>query len=400
MRLGIDRLLHEDQWRPLLRDQRLGVLCHAASLTSQAMHTLDALAAAEGLELAAAFGPQHGVGADKQDNMIETADARHPRYGIPIFSLYGEMRRPSQQMLGSFDVLLIDLQDIGTRIYTYVTTMRYMLEACAEHGKSVVVLDRPNPIGRPVEGALLRPGWESFVGPGALPMRHGMTLGELAGWFRHELSLQLDLTVVPMQGWEPQSGPGYGWPLAHLPWVNPSPNASSLNMARCYPGTVLLEGTELSEGRGTSTPLELIGAPGLNVEALLQFAQHAAPEWLEGCHLRPCTFEPTFHKHVGTACEGLQIHTDHAAYRHDRFRPYRLIAILLKGVREQWPEAQLWRDFEYEYETDRQAIDLINGGAYLREWVDASGNSAGDLDRRLAADEAEWRRTRAPFLLY
>jgi uncharacterized protein YbbC (DUF1343 family) len=270
MQLGIDRLIADRELRNSLAGYRIGLLGHPAALTSQCQHTLDALMGCAELRVVSAFGPQHGMRGDKQDNMIETADDVDPRYGIPVFSLYGEVRYPSEAMMATFDVLVIDLQDIGTRIYTYVTTLAYVLEACASHGKRVWVLDRPNPAGRPVEGTLLESGWESFVGAGPLPMRHGLTLGELAGWFVDEMSLDLELTVIAMTGYRPAAAPGYGWPALELSWVNPSPNASSLNMARCFPGTVLLEGTTLSEGRGTTIPLEIAGAPDIDFDRVLR----------------------------------------------------------------------------------------------------------------------------------
>ena len=244
-------------------------------------------------DLTAAFGPQHGLRGDKQDNMVESPDFLDPQLGIPVFSLYGQVRQPTAAMLETFDVLLIDLQDLGCRIYTFITTLRYVLEAAARHGKSVWVLDRPNPIGRPIEGTSLRAGWESFVGAGEMPMRHGLTLGEMGYWFIRRLALDVDYRVIEMTGWEPRSAPGFGWPLGDRTWVNPSPNAPNLWMARCYPGTVMLEGTTLSEGRGTTRPLELFGAPELDVTALVREMQRLAPQWLAGCKLRPCWFEPT-----------------------------------------------------------------------------------------------------------
>jgi uncharacterized protein YbbC (DUF1343 family) len=353
-----------------------------------------------GLRLSAAFGPQHGMRGDKQDNMVETADATDPGYGIPVFSLYGEVRYPTAAMLDTFDTLLVDLQDIGTRIYTYVTTLAYVLDACAKAGKAVWVLDRPNPAGRPVEGSTLEPGWESFVGAGPMPMRHGLTLGELARWLVGGEGLDLELEVVAMGGYEPEAGPGYGWPLSELAWVNPSPNAAALNMARCFPGTVLFEGTTLSEGRGTTRSLELVGAPDLEFGGVLKRMTTLAPEWLAGCSLRPCWFEPTFHKHAGRLCSGLQIHTDNRHYRHAAFRPYRIAALILKAVRLERPDYPVWRDFHYEYERERLPIDLLSGGTFLREWVDDGEATPGDLETRLAPDEAAWVEERRDFLLY
>jgi uncharacterized protein YbbC (DUF1343 family) len=303
-------------------------------------------------------------------------------------------------MMDSFDVLLVDLQDVGCRIYTFLTTLLYVLEEAAQRGKSVWVLDRPNPIGRPVEGLLLRAGWESFVGAGALPMRHGLTLGELARWFVRRAHLDVDCEVVPLQGWKPASAPGYGWPLGERAWINPSPNAPNLWMARCYPGTVMLEGTTFSEGRGTTRPLELLGAPELDVRGLLAHMQELAPGWLHGCRVRPCSFEPTFHKHVGMLCAGFQIHVEDASYDHHGFRPWRLVALTLKALRRLRPDYPLWRDFPYEYVNQRLAFDVINGSDLLRAWVDDAEALPADLEAVTAPDEAAWRAERREVLLY
>lgn len=352
------------------------------------------------LDLVAAFGPQHGMRGDKQDNMVETEDTTDPRHGIPVFSLYGKVRYPTGQMLEWFDTLLVDLQDIGTRIYTYVTTLAYVMDACAKAGKALWVLDRPNPAGRPIEGSILETGWESFVGAGPMMMRHGLTLGELARWLAARSGLELDLRVVPMDGYHPGEGPGFGWPLNEIAWINPSPNASSVNMARCFAGTVLLEGTTLSEGRGTTVPLEVAGAPDLDFERILARMRAECARWTEGALIRPCWFEPTFHKHAGRLCSGLQIHTDTRDYRHDRFRPYRLIALLLKALRLEYPDYGLWRDFPYEYETERLAIDLLSGGTFLRRWVDDPESGPADLDRYLRAEETLWTEETAGQRLY
>jgi uncharacterized protein YbbC (DUF1343 family) len=303
-------------------------------------------------------------------------------------------------MIDSFDVLLVDLQDLGCRVYTFVTTLRYIMEAAAECGKTVWILDRPNPDGRPVEGTTLRPDWESFVGAGALPMRHGLTLGELATWFVSTLRLEVDYDVITMDGWEPSRAPGYGWPTLERAWVNPSPNASNLSMARCYSGTVMFEGTTLSEGRGTTRPLELFGAPDLDTRALMTKMEALAPAWLRGCKLRECWFDPTFNKHAGKLCAGIQIHVDDAAYNHENFRPWRLIALALKSLRVLEPDYDLWRDFPYEYEANRLAIDVINGSDLLRKWVDDPAAGPMDLDNLAKADEEAWTEECESVLLY
>jgi uncharacterized protein YbbC (DUF1343 family) len=397
---GLDRLLSEQPLREELRGRRVALLAHPASVTADLRHGLDALAALPGLEITSAFGPQHGLRGDKQDNMVESPDFTDPVHGIPVFSLYGAVRRPTAAMLDTFDVLLVDLQDLGCRIYTFITTLRYVLEDCARAGKTVWVLDRPNPAGRPVEGLSLRAGWESFVGAGPMPMRHGLTLGELGHWFVNTLKLDVEYRVVAMAGWQPESAPGHGWPLHERSWVNPSPNAASLAMARCYAGTVMLEGTTLSEGRGTTRPLELFGAPDLDAAALLGRMHALAPGWLAGCRLRACWFEPTFHKHAGRLCNGLQLHVDDPGYDHATFRPWRLQALAFKALRQLRPDYPLWRDFAYEYEHGRLAIDLINGSPLLREWVDDPAAQPGDLDAIAGRDEAAWAEARREFLLY
>jgi uncharacterized protein YbbC (DUF1343 family) len=401
MKFGLDRLLDGRELRKPLAGRRVALLAHPASLTGDLRHSLDALAAVGDVRLTAAFGPQHGLRGDKQDNMVESPDYNDPLHGIPVFSLYGKVRRPTPAMMDTFDVLLVDLQDLGCRIYTFVTTLRYVLEEAAKARKAVWILDRPNPIGRPVEGLMLRPGCESFVGAGEMPMRHGLTLGELARWFVATLRLDVDCQIIAMEGWEPDAAPGYGWPLDGRTWVNPSPNAPNLWMARCYPGSVLLEGTTLSEGRGTTRPLELVGAPDLDSRTLLAEMHALAPAWMRGCVLRPCSFEPTFHKHVGALCAGIQVHVEDAAYYvHERFKPWRLFALAFKALRRLRPDYPIWRDFPYEYEKDRLAIDVINGSDLLRRWVDDNQALPGDLESLAAADEAAWRAARATALIY
>ncbi|MCC6764042.1 MAG: DUF1343 domain-containing protein [Deltaproteobacteria bacterium] len=397
---GIDRLLADRALRRPLAGKRLGLVAHPASVTRDLVHTLDALAASGDLGVTAAFGPQHGLRGDKQDNMMESADFHDPAHGIPVFSLYGAVRRPTDAMLDTCDVLVMDLQDVGCRIYTFATTLLYVLEGAAAKRKPVVVLDRPNPAGRPIEGLRLRPGAESFVGAGPLPMRHGLTMGELARWFVREKRLDVECEVVAMDGWRPHDAPGYGWPIGERSWVNPSPNVPTLWTTRAYPGTVMLEGTTLSEGRGTTRPLELFGAPDLDAPALLRTMESLAPAWLRGCRLRPCWFEPTFHKHVGTLCAGVQVHVDDSAYGHAAFRPWRLVALALKTIRRLRPDYPLWRDFLYEYEPGRLAIDVINGSSLLREWVDDAAATPADLDALAARDETAWEAERQDLLIY
>ena len=394
---GIDRLIADPALRAPLEGKRVALVAHPASVTNELDHSLDVLAPL--LRLTAAFGPQHGLKGDKQDNMVESADDRDPGLGIPVFSLYGEVRRPTAVMMAESDVVLIDLQDLGCRIYTFITTLLYMLEAAAAHGKAVWVLDRPNPAGRPVEGTTLLPGWESFVGAGPMPMRHGLTLGELGHWFIDHFKLDVEYRVIEMVGYAPDAGPGFGWPQDRV-WVNPSPNAANINMARCYAGTVMIEGATLSEGRGTTRPLELFGAPDIDAKAVMGEMRAFAPEWLAGCKLRETWFEPTFHKHVGQLCNGVMIHVEGGFYGHAAFRPWRLQALGFKAIRRLQPDYDLWRDFPYEYAFGKLPIDLINGGPGLREWVDDPASTTGDLEAIAAPDENAWRDETGRFRLY
>ena len=398
--LGIDRLTSDPSLQRKLAGKRVAIVAHPASVNAELQHSIDALKQRTKLNITAAFGPQHGMRGDKQDNMVESEDYLDPVHGVPVFSLYGTVRRPTAAMMDTFDVLLFDIQDLGCRIYTYITTLLYLLEACAQHKKALCVLDRPNPAGRPIEGNLLQPGWESFVGAGPIAMRHGLTVGEIAKWFVDHFKLDVELDVIPMTGYNPNAAPGYGWPVGELPWVNPSPNASSLNMARFYAGSVLIEGTELSEGRGTSIPLEIMGAPDIDMAAVLKKMTAFAPQWMHGAHIRPLFFQPTFHKHVGKLCQGFQVHTDFPGYRPAEFKPFRLTLLFLKAIRLCYPDYHLWRNFAYEYETSRLSFDVINGGTFIREWVDDSNANAHDLERVLSADEVQWQESVRPYWLY
>lgn len=397
---GLDRFAEQAALRRPLQGQRVALLAHPASVTRELDHALDVMAELGDINLTAAFGPQHGLKGDKQDNMVESDNYQEPVHNIPVFSLYGDVRRPTDEMMDTFDVLLIDLQDLGCRIYTFVTTLLYVLEAAAKHKKTVWVLDRPNPAGRPVEGFRLRPGWESFVGAGPMPMRHGMTLGEMGKWFIRHFNLDLDYQVIEMSGWCPHSAPGYGWPILERPWINPSPNAACLNMARAYAGTVLLEGTSISEGRGTTRALELLGAPDLNAGEVLAVMSRRAGRWLDGCQLRECWFEPTFHKHQRRLCHGFQIHADTPDYNHRAFKPWRIVTLALQAIRILRPDYEIWRDFHYEYEAGRLAFDVINGGEQLREWIDDPSACPMDLDNAVAEDEHAWLETQKQFEIY
>ncbi|MDR1840763.1 MAG: DUF1343 domain-containing protein [Holophagales bacterium] len=400
MQFGIDRLVSDPSLRKPLLGKRVALLGHPASVTADLTHGIDAIAQLPQITLTAAFGPQHGLRGDKQDNMVESQDYLDPLHRIPVFSLYGEVRKPTAEMMDAFDVMLVDLQDLGCRVYTFISTLRYVLEAAANYKKEIWVLDRPNPIGRAVEGFLLEQGWESFVGSGRMPMRHGLTIGELTHWFAKTCRLDVNFHVVEMEGWAPDAAPGFGWPLFERAWINPSPNAPNLWMARAYPGTVMLEGTTLSEGRGTTRPLELFGAPDLDAGEILKYMKKIAPSWLNGCKLRPCWFEPTFHKHAGKLCQGIQIHTEVPCYSAEAFKPWRLQALVFKAIRHLYPDYELWHDFPYEYESDRLAIDLINGGPRLRLWADDPRANPEDLDALASIEELEWTEERSDVLKY
>jgi uncharacterized protein YbbC (DUF1343 family) len=398
MKTGLDRLLEDASLRAPLIGKRVALLAHPASVTPKLTHAMDALTALGDIRLTAAFGPQHGLRGDKQDNMVESDDFTDPLLNIPVFSLYGEVRRPTGQMMSTFDTILIDLQDVGCRIYTFITTLLYVLEEAAKTGQAVWVLDRPNPAGRPIEGLALREGWESFVGAGPIPMRHGLTLGELGHWFIKHYKLDVDYRVIEMEGYEPD-GAGFGWPTDRI-WINPSPNAANVNMARAYAGTVMLEGATLSEGRGTTRALELFGAPDIDARAVLAEMRSFAPQWLNGCTLRECWFEPTFHKHVKSLCHGIMIHAEGAGYDHQAFKPWRLQALAFKAVRRLYPDYDLWRDFPYEYAFGKLPIDVINGGPDLRLWVDDAGGAPADLDDLTIPDEQAWAEVRRAHIIY
>jgi uncharacterized protein YbbC (DUF1343 family) len=385
VRLGTHVLLSS----PRLRGKRVGIVCNHASVDRGFEHVVDRLAAAEDVTLGAIFGPQHGFRSDVQDNMIETPHRDDPGRRVPVYSLYSETREPTAEMLRDLDALVIDLQDIGARIYTYIYTMANCLRACARHGLPVIVCDRPNPInGVDVEGAALVPGNESFVGQFPIPMRHGMTIGELARLFNGHFGLGAPLEIVKMEGWRRDMFADD----TGVPWVMPSPNIPTLDTAVVYPGTVLFEGTLLSEGRGTTRPFELVGAPGIEAE---RFAQQLNALGLPGVFFRPAVFEPTFQKHARHACGGCQIHvTDRRA-----FKPVLTGAALIGAFHRAAPDRPLWRQPPYEYEQEKLPIDILAGSPSLREQVEA-GASAGDMADSWRADERAFKELRAEYLLY
>jgi uncharacterized protein YbbC (DUF1343 family) len=385
VRLGSDVLLASQR----LRGARVGVVCNHASVDRGFVHVVDRLAADDGVRLGAIFGPQHGFRSDVQDNMIETPHRDDSARRVPVYSLYSETREPSAEMLSGLDVLVIDLQDIGARIYTYIYTMANCLRACARHGVAVVVCDRPNPIGGvEVEGASLTPGFESFVGQFPIPMRHGMTIGELAALFNDHFGLGATLEIARMEGWHRRM---YADATA-LPWVMPSPNMPTLETAVVYPGTVLFEGTRISEGRGTTRPFELVGAPWIDAE---RFAAAMNDLGLPGVHFRPAMFEPTFQKHAKQACGGCQIHvTDREA-----FRPVRTGVALIDLFRRQDPARFAWREPPYEYEHDKLPIDILAGSSTLRQQIE-SGAPLDQIVSSWREDEAAFASLRKRFLLY
>jgi uncharacterized protein YbbC (DUF1343 family) len=372
----------------LQQARRFGLVCNQASVDRHFRHAADALAQRYPGKLAALFGPQHGLWSTAQDNMIETGHAVHPRLGIPVHSLYSETRKPTQQMLDGLDVLVIDLQDVGTRVYTYVWTLTYCLEACAQKGIPVLVLDRPNPLGGEVaEGQALDLSLQSFVGRAPLPMRHGLTMGELARWCNDVMGLSADVRVVPMPAWRRHML----WPDTGRAFVPPSPNLPRFDGALVYPGQVLLEGTLLSEGRGTTTPFEQFGAPFVDP---WQWQALAQAHDLRAVVLRPVWFEPTFQKFAGQTCGGLFLHvTDPGA-----FRSYRTTLALLRACRELWPQQFGWRQPPYEYETVQAPIDILAGTRAVRAFVDGE-LPLRELDTLAAAPTDWWQRVRR-FLLY
>ena len=383
--LGSDILLASAR----LQGQRVGIVCNHASVDGSFRHVVDRLTAANGVTLAAIFGPQHGFRSDVQDNMIETAHGQDAQRRVPVYSLYSETREPTAEMLRGLDVLVVDLQDVGARIYTYIYTLANCLRAAKRHGVPVLVCDRPNPIGGvAVEGATLVPGFESFVGQFPIPMRHGMTIGEIARLFNEAFGIGAELEVVPMTGW---SRDMYADDTG-LPWVMPSPNMPTLDTAVVYPGTVLFEGTMLSEGRGTTRPFELLGLPGVDAE---RFADRMNEEAHPGVFFRPAVFEPTFQKHTRTTCGGCQIHV----LDREAFRPVAVGVALIAQFRRASPATFAWRRPPYEYELEKEPFDILAGSAVLRMQIE-QGVSVADIAANWRADEEAFARLRQPFLLY
>jgi uncharacterized protein YbbC (DUF1343 family) len=383
--LGSERLLASGA----LAGKQVAVVCNPASVDHTFGHVADRIAAVPDVRLAAIFGPQHGFRSDVQENMIESDHGRDARRRVPVYSLYSETRMPTPEMMQGLDALVIDLQDVGTRIYTYIYTMAYCLEAAKRDGVKVIVCDRPNPIGgSQVEGPMLSPGYESFVGLYPIPMRHGMTIGELARLFNEHFGIGADLEVITMTGW---SRAMYH-DTAEAPWVMPSPNMPTVDTAIVYPGTVLFEGTNVSEGRGTTRPFELAGAPWVEDE---RFAEALNARGFPGVHFRPTIFEPTFHKHAKVTCGGVQIHvTDRAA-----FRPVLVGVLLTEAFRAADPAAFAWREPPYESEYEKLPFDILAGTCETREQIEA-GVKAEEIARSWEPAVAEFLTVREKFLLY
>ena len=370
-----------------LRGARLGLIAHPASVLPDLTHAADALASHPGLDLRALFGPQHGARGEKQDNMIESAHYCDPRTGVPVHSLYGAVRKPTAEMLEGLDALLFDLQDVGVRVYTFVWTMALAMQACGERGVRFVVLDRPNPVGSLREGCVLRPGFESFVGLFPVPLRHGLTAGEMARTLVGAMGVECDLEVISCAGlrrdsWLDETG---------LPYVMPSPNLPTLDSCAVYPGTVLLEGTNLSEGRGTTRPFEIVGAPYLDADEL---AARLNARRLPGVSFRACWFEPTFQKHAGMLCGGVQFHVS------DRrsFKPVHATIALLRDAMDLSGGAFRWREPPYEYEAIKPPIDILWGSTELREQLDA-GAQPEDILVAAPAELGRFEELVAPYLL-
>jgi uncharacterized protein YbbC (DUF1343 family) len=385
--LGSSRLMESGA----LRGKRVGLVSNPASVDHRLRHIVDVMLADPDVNVVALFGPQHGFRSDVQDNMIETphAEFEGARKQVPLYSLYSDTREPTAEMLRGIDTLVIDLQDIGTRIYTYMYTMSNCMRAARKHGIKVIVCDRPNPIGGlEVEGITLEPGNESFVGQFAIPTRHGMTMGELARLFNEHFGIGANVEVAAMSGWK---RPMY-WNDTGLPWVMPSPNIPTLDSAIVFPGTVHLEGTNASEGRGTTRPFELVGAPWLGAEA---FATALNKRELPGVHFRAVVFEPTFQKHARVACGGCQIHV---LDRHS-FKPVLTGMAVIDAMRAADPDAFMWKRPPYEYENDKEPIDVIAGSPSFRRAID-SGERAEHIAARWARSVHDFRQLQQAFLLY
>jgi uncharacterized protein YbbC (DUF1343 family) len=374
---------------PSVKNRRLGLLCNPASVNRQLVHARQCIHRTLPGQLKALYAPQHGFHAEKQDNMIESADRVDPLTGLPVFSLYGDTRIPTGRMLEPIDVMLVDLQDVGTRVYTFIYTLSYCMEAARQQGKKVIVLDRPNPVGgRHVEGNLLSADCSSFVGRYPIPMRHGLTIGELAILFNTQFGIDCDLEVVAMQGWDREMF----FVQTDLPWVAPSPNLPTPMSALVYPGQVIWEGTNISEGRGTTQPFELFGAPFLEPYRLMEKIDNAL---LSGAVLRPVEFEPTSNKWAGKSCKGFQIHVTEPAV----YSSYALSLGLYQAVYQMYPDRFAYKQPPYEYEYERLPMDLILGDQKVRHQIE-SGIPITDIVSTWHGSLSAYRQMINPLMLY
>lgn len=393
MILGAEVLLNSSKWLDQLKNKRIAYLGNSASL-NQKGELVFSLLEKSPLTLTCLLSPQHGFFLEKQANMITTEDSAYK--DLKIYSLYSKKtRRLTQEMKSQFDVLLFDLQDVGCRIYTYLTTLFYLLEDL-DSGQSLIVLDRPNPLGRYVEGSLLRENFESFVGAAPLPMSYGLTLGEASLWYKAFKKLKTDLHVIPMEDYHPSKK---AWPEDHV-WVLPSPNMTGPSCARVYPGSVLLEGAQISEGRGTTRPFEIIGCPDMKTESCLKWLHEKASDFLTGCFLRPVQFEPSFDKFKNQICSGFQIHLEKAYASEGDFRPYRLINAFLKAFKEIHPKREWKKPPPYEYEYKKDPIDIISGGSDLQNWIKDPSLTSSYWNDFLKEEEENWKKQQKKFFLY
>ena len=399
---GIEVLEQKTELINKLKGKRIALLGHPASVDSSLRSSVDILknlAVKNNFALTSLFGPQHGFYGEKQDNMIESDDFTDEETGLQTFSLYGETRRLTPEMIETFDVIFVDLQDVGVRVYTFLTTLCYLLEDLSQYpGKTVIVLDRPNPTGRAMDGLTLQEGWESFVGITTIPMQHGLTLAEFAYWYKEKKELTVELSAILMKGYTPEDIAN-AWPESRI-WVQPSPNMPALYTARPYAGTVILEGTILSEARGTTRPLSMLGHPDVNWSSVLLWLNNNAPETLKGCYLRQVIFQPTFHKHAGIPTAGLEIITEGDFYDPALFQPYLLIAGILKAIHLIHPDLNLWTEPPYEYEYDKTPIDVVTGGKIFREWVESDISTIKEMISMINRDVEIWKNEAKEFFLY
>ncbi len=392
---GIDVFIKEKKWKGRLENKRIAFLGHSASVNKNLENSLHLIRSHTPLQLSCVFSPQHGFMGTEQANMVTSKDANWE--GLPLFSLYSEKnKRLTRKMLDHFDVLIVDLQDVGCRVYTYLTTLFYALEECSSAKKSIWILDRPNPAGRTIEGLMLNQKFHSFVGHAPLPMRHGLTLGELALWYRSIKNLPVEIEVIQMSDYHPEKK---AW-QDDWAWVLPSPNMTDIESVRCYSGTVLLEGTKVSEARGTVFPLKAFGFPNMKSHSILEQMQKTAPQWLKSCKLRAEHFQPTFDKFQNQVCSAIRIYATSPFYEAKMFRPFRLISLFLKCLKKVQPEFQWVQSPPYEYEYKKLPIDILSGDDFLRLWIEEESSKVQDLEQKLFTDEKEWERNRAPFFLY